>query len=170
MLSYDIRDLEHRAAAVDGWMGPEDPAWIEGDPRPAAPVHATGRISPAGPGRFYWNGRIEGMAKLSCRRCLSPLTAQVAEDVRLLFVQADDAVAEEPDVFRIPPHARTVDVRPAIREQWLLSAPSYAVCREDCKGLCPRCGADLNAGPCGCGPETDTRWNALRKLRDTFDE
>ncbi|HEX6966006.1 MAG TPA: DUF177 domain-containing protein, partial [Gemmatimonadaceae bacterium] len=171
MLSYNIRDLEHQAAVVDGWLSPDDPIWIEGDPRPEAPVHATGRLSQAGPGRFYWSGRIEGTANLACSRCLTPVTAQVSDDVHLFFVEADDEVAEDPDAFRLPPRAQVVDVRPAIREQWLLSAPSFAVCREECKGICPKCGADLNAGPCGCSTqEPDHRWDALRNLRGLSDE
>jgi uncharacterized protein len=171
MLSYDIRDLEQQAAVVDGWLAPDDPVWLEGDPLPATPVHAMGRLSQAGPGRFYWSGRIEGTANLACRRCLTPVTATVADDVHMLFVEDDDDVADDPDTFRLPPRARVVDVRPAIREQWLLSAPSFAVCREDCAGLCPTCGADLNAGSCGCSPtETDSRWEVLRNLRDTSDE
>ena len=49
-------------------------------------------------------------------------------------------------------------------EQWLLDVPGYALCREDCKGLCPTCGADLNEGECECPPAADSRWDALRKI------
>ena len=56
-------------------------------------------------------------------------------------------------------------MRPALREQWLLAVPAFAQCRVDCKGLCPTCGADLNAGACDCAPVTDSRWDTLRKVR-----
>ena len=60
-----------------------------------------------------------------------------------------------------------LDLRPALREQWLLNVPGYALCRDDCKGLCPTCGAELNVGPCDCASTSaDPRWDALRKLRD----
>ena len=77
---------------------------------------------------------------------------------------ASDEEVDDPDVFRIPPRAVELDLRPAIREQWLLAVPSYALCREECRGLCPRCGADLNAGECECPPAADSRWEALRGL------
>jgi uncharacterized protein len=165
MLSFDIGGLHDNAARVDGFLAEDDPLWQEGDPRPASPVHATGRLSPAGPGRYYWSGRIEGTVTGSCRRCLVNLSAPVREDVHFIFAETDDAEAEDPDVFALPAGARQIDLRPAIREQWLLSAPTFALCREDCKGLCPRCGADLNVGACSCEPDVDSRWDALRKLR-----
>lgn len=170
MLSFDIRELERQAVIVDGELSPDDAVWAEGDPTPDAPVHATGRLSKAGNGRFYWSGRIEGTVREACRRCLVDVSARVSEHVHVLFVEADDEVAEDPDAYRLPPHASTIDLRPAIREQWLLGAPSFVLCREDCKGICPQCGADLNAGPCDCPPVTDSRWDALRSVRDASDE
>jgi uncharacterized protein len=165
MLSFDIGALQENAARVDGFITEDDVLWREGDPRPASPVHATGRLSRAGPGRYYWSGRIEGTVAGACRRCLRSLSAPVHEEVHFIFAETDDAEADDPDVFALPAGAHQIDLRPAIREQWLLSAPSFALCREDCKGLCPRCGADLNAGACTCEPEADSRWVALRKLR-----
>ena len=165
MLSFDIGALQEHAARVDGFLAEDDAVWQEGDPRPASPVHATGRLSAAGAGRYYWSGHIEGTVAGSCRRCLTPVSAPVGEDVHFIFAETDDAEAEDPDVFALPAGARQVDLRPAIREQWLLSAPLFALCRPDCKGLCARCGADLNVGPCSCEAELDRRWDALRKLR-----
>jgi uncharacterized protein len=162
MLSYNVRDLEQQAARVDGWLATDDAVWQPGDALPSEPVHATGRLSQAGTGRFYWQGRIEGAAEVSCRRCLVTTHPKVAEDVHLIFADADVDEAEDPDVYRLSPRAAVVDLRPAIREQWLLAAPAFALCREECKGLCPRCGADLNAGPCECPPAIDSRWEALR--------
>ncbi|HUO52923.1 MAG TPA: DUF177 domain-containing protein [Gemmatimonadaceae bacterium] len=166
MLSFDLRDLDRQAATVDGRLAADDPVWEEGDARPAGPVHATGRLSKAGNGRYYWSGHIAGTAALQCRRCLTEVSKDIHDDVHLLFVEEGDAeVGDDPDAFRLAPRALSVDLRPAVREQWLLAAPEFALCREDCKGLCPRCGADWNAGPCDCAPETDSRWDALRNAR-----
>ena len=57
-----------------------------------------------------------------------------------------------------------VDLTPEIREDIILTFPSHPLCRTECKGLCPRCGADLNQGPCGCPPSDDGRWGALDGL------
>ena len=165
MLSFDIRSLEAHAVHVDGELAADDAVWEEGDLRPATPIHATGRLSAAGAGRFYWSGRVTGTARAECRRCLKPAEARVQSDVQLLFAEAGSAEADDPDVYVIDPRDHELDLRPAIREQWLLSAPVYALCEEACKGLCPTCGADLNAGPCDCAQAADSRWDALRHAR-----
>ena len=165
MLSFDIRSLASKAVHVDGTLAADDPVWQEEDTRPSAPVHVVGRLSAAGVGRYYFSGHFEGEAAAECRRCLTDVTVSIAEDVQLLFVDADTEGADDPDVFVVDPRAPELDMRPAVREQWLLAVPGFVQCREDCKGLCPTCGADLNTGACECAPATDSRWDTLRKVR-----
>src|SRR5215210_8101466 len=165
MLSFDIRPLQSKSAQVDDRLPADDPVWQEGDPRPEGAVHVTGRLSTAGSGRFYFSGRFEGTVTGECRRCLDDVRARVADEAHLLFVEADDEQANEPDVYPIDPRAHALDLRPAVREHWVLSAPTYAQCRDDCKGLCPTCGTNLNDGACDCAPAADSRWEALRGLR-----
>jgi uncharacterized protein len=167
MLSFDIRSLESQAVIVDDELPSDDPIWETGDPRPEDAIRVMGRLSAAGSGRFYWHGRISGGLELPCRRCLGDAHANVTDEAHLIFAEAGDEETDDPDVYRLDPRATELDLRPAVRELWLLAAPSYALCREDCKGLCARCGADLNAGPCDCPPVTDSRWDALTKLDRT---
>ena len=129
MLCYDIRELEREAVRVEGDLPASDPVWMNDDVLPDQAVHATGRLSKAGAGRFYWSGHIEGTATVPCRRCLADASARVSEDVHLLFVETGDEVADDPDTFRLEPRAREIDLRPAVREQWLLAVPGFAVCR-----------------------------------------
>jgi len=166
MLSFDIRSLEDQAATVNGALSTDDPIWIDGDLRPESAVRATGRLSVAGPGRYYWSGSIEGSATVPCRRCLTDTTAKVSENVHVLYAEAGDEI-DDPEVYVIAPKARSLDLRPAVREQWILAVPRFPVCREDCKGLCPTCGAELNAGACSCPPVVDARWAELRTSRGT---
>lgn len=170
MLSFDIRALDTQAATVDDFLSPDDPVWQEGDPVPARPVHVSGRVSAAGTGRYLWHGRMEGEAVLPCRRCLEETTVPVADDVYLIFVESGDSEADNPDVYTLDPKAYELDLRPAIREHWLLDVPTFALCRDDCKGLCPSCGAELNKGDCGCPPATDARWDALHRLDSSTTE
>jgi uncharacterized protein len=104
-----------------------------------------------------------------CRRCLAAVTVPVVADVDALFSQDPDAL-EDPSSYPLARDATAIDLRGALREELLLALPQWVVCREDCRGLCPRCGADLNAGPCGCPPAVDPRWSGLaalkHKLRD----
>jgi uncharacterized protein len=166
MLSFDIRSLEDHAVVVDEMLPADDPIWEANDPKPETAVHVTGRLSAAGPGRFYWHGRIEGSVALECSRCLADTRTAVTDEAHLIFAEHGDDETDDPDVYRIDADARELDLRPAIREEWLLAAPSFAVCREDCKGFCPRCGTDLNSGSCACETvSADPRWDALRKLK-----
>jgi uncharacterized protein len=166
MLSYDIRALDDHAARVDGCLDATDSVWQEGDSLPRDGVRATGRLSKAGAGRYYWSGHISGTAELSCRRCLAAAVADVTDSVGIVFADADDEEVDDPDVYRVPPRAHAVDLREAIREQWLLTVPAYALCRSECRGLCRHCGADLNAGSCDCAQaDSDSRWDALRTIR-----
>jgi uncharacterized protein len=49
-----------------------------------------------------------------------------------------------------------------------LAVPEYSLCNEGCRGICPRCGTDLNTGSCSCEPESDPRWAGLDKLKATL--
>ena len=166
MLSFDIRSLTEHAVAVDDTLSAEDAVWLEGDPKPADSIRVKGRLSSAGPGRFYWHGTIEGTVELPCRRCLGDASGHVSEEAHLIFAEAgSEGIEDDPDVFLLDERSPALDLRPAVREQWLLNVPGFALCRDDCKGLCLTCGAELNLGPCDCASSAaDARGTALRSL------
>lgn len=152
MLSFPIRTLAQGAVKVDGDLAADDSVWMASDVRPVKSVHVSGRISGAGAGRYYFSGQFHGSAAGECRRCLVPVEFVVQGDAHLIFADADDENADEPDVYPLGELGTMLDLGPAIREQWLLDASGLPLCRPDCKGLCPTCGAELNAGPCACQP------------------
>ena len=167
MLSFDISSLESQAAHVDGRLAPDDPVWENGDVRPVKPIKVEGRLSAAGASRFYFSGRVHGKTELPCRRCLKDVEVSVDEDAHFIFSSEGDDSTDDPDVYPFDENAATLDLRPAVRETWLLAAPGFALCRDDCKGLCPNCGIDWNNGTCNCVPATtESRWDALRAIRD----
>lgn len=145
MLSFDIRTLSQGAVQVEGDLHADDAVWLDHDIRPVGNVHVTGRLSGAGSGRYYFSGAFTGTANGECRRCLVPVESAVSGDAHLLFADADDENADEPDVFPIGELGTMLDLKPAIREQWLLEVPQLPLCRPDCLGLCPTCGVDLNS-------------------------
>lgn len=167
MLAFDIRELESRAVLVDAVLAANDAIWEDGDAVPDGGIRVTGRLSAAGAGRFYWHGRIAGTAVLPCRRCLTETSVPVEDEAHIIFASAEDEGVEDPDVHTFGPRDKELDLRPAVRELWVLNAPSYGLCRDDCRGYCPNCGADLNADACGCPPAGDSRWDHLRKLDST---
>src|SRR5262245_27823979 len=100
-------------------------------------------------------GRASAAARLECVRCLKPF--EMPFDVELT-VYADRAGSSrrdeqedlERDHFMRFHDGRQLDLGEETREALLIELPITPRCSEDCKGLCPRCGADLNQGPCGC--------------------
>src|SRR5687768_14113422 len=167
MLSFDIRSLESQAAHVDGLLAPDDAVWEDGDVLPTGPIKVEGRLSSAGTSRFYFSGRLSGETEVPCRRCLKDVSVEIGEEAHFIFSSEGDDSTDDPDVYPFDPHAVTLDLRPAVRELWLLSVPGFVLCREDCKGLCANCGIDLNTESCDCAPvATESRWDALRAIRD----
>ena len=169
MLSFDIRSLLVNPGKVDGSLAPDDEVWMDGDVRPDAPLQVTGRVSVAGQDRFYFNGRFDGHVTVDCKRCLTPVAVAVGDHVAAIFSDAGGEDTDDPDVFALTDGGATLDVRPVIREQWLLQVPSFALCRPDCRGICPTCGIDRNVGTCSCAPVSDSRWDALRAARSRAD-
>ena len=110
-------------------------------------------------------GTVEGAWEGLCRRCLTPVPGTLRAEVQELFESrpADD------DAYRLGHDS--VDLEPLAREALVLDLPLAPLCREDCRGLCPTCGADLNQGACDCPPvEVDSRWAALDVLRLAAEE
>ncbi len=110
-------------------------------------------------------GTVEGAWEGPCRRCLTPVQGRLRTDVQELF----ESNPRDGESYRLG-HDR-VDLEPLARESLVLDLPLAPLCREDCRGLCPTCGADLNQGDCDCPPaEPDARWAALDVLRLAGDE
>ncbi len=104
-------------------------------------------------------GRIRATARLECVRCLKVFDLPVETELILYsdrsgtsrhLVDEDDLERDDHMKFH---DGRTLDVSEEVREALLLEIPMAPRCREDCRGLCPGCGADLNEGPCGCEAE-----------------
>lgn len=112
-------------------------------------------------------GRLAGSARLECRRCLDPVRVEIDAPVDAWFRPEEEVTPGEEGVFPMPAHASEIDLVPVLREEVWVGLPEYVVCREDCEGLCPRCGARLGVEECDCPPpEPDDRWAALEAVRD----
>lgn len=118
-------------------------------------------------------GEVEAHLELKCARCLEPVTREVASKFDLLYRPlGSDAGVDEREVGVAEAEVgyytgEGLLLEDVLREQVLLGLPLKAVCREDCKGLCPRCGRNLNLEPCACtAPAPDARWSALKDLKE----
>jgi uncharacterized protein len=117
-------------------------------------------------------GRLATSLELSCARCLEPITQDVQREFDLLYrPQGADAGRDEMSVTDAEAEigyyeGEGVLLEDVIREQVLLSVPLKVTCTENCKGLCPHCGKNLNEGACNCDVSVDEpRWDALKEIR-----
>jgi uncharacterized protein len=118
---------------------------------------------------YVLDGVMRAAATLRCARCLEPFPFAVEETLALRLLPADAAPrddekqlgADELEVrfFSLP----ELELEEVAAEQLLLAVPMKPLCSDACLGLCPRCGANLNAGPCGCPEESDDRWQPLAR-------
>jgi uncharacterized protein len=114
--------------------------------------------------------RAKARMRGACSRCLASVESPVELRLQEEFIPVIDPVssehikpAEAEEGFVIGPDL-VLDLAEPLRQYAMMSAPSKPLCRPDCAGLCPRCGANLNDGPCACAPESDERWRALAAL------
>ncbi|MGA3129427.1 MAG: DUF177 domain-containing protein [Terracidiphilus sp.] len=118
-------------------------------------------------------GRFAGAFQIPCARCIEPVEIPVSAEFDLIFrpLDADTDVPErsitssETEIGYY--QGGSLLLEDVLREQVLLSLPVRTLCKPDCKGLCPHCGANRNLQPCSCeqGPN-DPRWEALTGLRN----
>lgn len=119
---------------------------------------------------LVFTGRIRGRLRGTCARCaedfLCPLDAPFDLVLTPRLPQAaEDGALSADDVALGFYEGEEVDLGPLVCEQTLLALPTRPLCREDCRGLCPQCGANLNSNPCTCVTATSApRLGALRTL------
>jgi uncharacterized protein len=122
------------------------------------PIRVVGTLERIGEGVVF-RGTLHAPWRSVCSRCLQPVAGEVAVHVDELFEVAPLAG----ETYQLDDDA--LDLLPLVRDALLLDLPTAPLCREDCAGICPECGADRNTTACACGSvEPDPRWAALRSL------
>jgi uncharacterized protein len=113
------------------------------------------------------SGRLAGSLSLRCARCLKDFEQGFSVEIQELFVPFPH---EDSDEYPLDPEG-FLEPDQMVRDVVGVELPFAPVCRQDCRGLCARCGGDLNLGACTCTePELDPRWDGLEALLDEFDE
>lgn len=121
-------------------------------------------------------GTVEGEAVTSCARCLEDVHLDFMGEIEGYFLLSEGTAPEDldDDEFDVLPPDHILDLEPLIKAALLLEFPYIPLCKDDCKGLCPQCGANLNEGPCGCQKEEEEEnfaKNPFAVLKDyRFDE
>src|SRR6185295_16089503 len=130
------------------------------------PATVSGKVRLAG-NEVFVNGHVETRAQVECDRCLKPVEIPVNTDFALEYITGSEYESvETAELTEAEMSVSVFDVEEIVKEQIVLAVPTRMLCREDCKGICPECGADRNTGDCSCTTnDIDPRWAALKNLR-----
>lgn len=167
-LLLDLRSLERGPREWSVRVPVEGGPWAGTELQLADPPLVELRATLTGDRGVHVRGRITTDVVLECRRCLEPLPRTLEVALDLLFDRDVDPGAAGLAVYPLEAESTRLDLGPVVREQLLLAVPDFPLCREDCAGLCPRCGTNLNERSCDCVlEEPDPRWDVLRRLRES---
>lgn len=159
VFTLDLATLPKGRSEVELEAQPED---LGLDPSQwVGPVRARLAVEKSGD-QVTVRGPLTGEARLDCVRCLGPAPLELSIPLEVFAERGGGRrAAEEADLERddymLFHDGRQLDLRDSAREALLLEVPIAPKCRPDCRGLCPTCGADLNAGPCGCATRAADR-------------
>jgi len=180
----EIKDLEVQPLDFDEEYAP-GVIDLGQDLTQRTPLHAAGRAQLVeehhGKRQLIKDIRLDGELSTSlempCARCLEPVIEDVKRSFDLLYRPLGvDAGREELSVTGAEAEisyyqGESLLLEDAVREQVLLALPLKVICREDCKGLCPHCGTNLNTAQCSCTePIEDPRWSALKEIRSKLED
>lgn len=145
---------------------------------PAGPLVGKVVLLHAGRYNILVTGAFRIPLNLYCGRCLEPIVETIEFQIKEEFKATvdvntgshlawDPAEVEESNLID---SSHVLDLTEVIRQHIILNIPMKSLCRPDCPGLCPKCGHNLNLGPCGCEEEEiDPRWAALKALKVAFE-
>ena len=174
-----VRELELRKLEFDENF---QPGVIEFGPefRQNGPLHCEGRAELIVEHRGHHQdvedirlvGSVQAKLEINCARCLEPVAHEVDKTFDLIYRpqgvdrRADEASISEAETEIGYYQGEGLQLEDVLREQVLLASPVRALCREDCRGLCPHCGRNLNVEQCTCEEHvSDPRWDALSEIK-----
>lgn len=126
----------------------------------AQPLHAVGRVRNSA-SVLYLEANVTAVLNCECARCLAPVQVTVDEPFNVVLTDREE---DADDVDIVPLQGDSIELDELMISAFILGLDPVVLCKEDCKGLCPSCGKNLNDGACGCGPEPDPRLALLRQL------
>ena len=126
------------------------------------PVKAEGTVRNTA-GVLMMKGSITTCIHAVCDRCASPFDREIFFPIDVVLV-TEFADEENEDEWVFPLEGDSADLDDIVRTVFVLNLDSKLLCKEDCKGICHRCGKNLNDGPCSCQKELDPRFAALQQL------
>ncbi|MCI9393244.1 MAG: DUF177 domain-containing protein [Oscillospiraceae bacterium] len=163
-MRLDLREVIHTPGAVKAFAFPLDLSQLEfyGQFPIVRPVEVEGRVVNHA-GALCLEGAARSQLELVCDRCGQPFTREKTVSLDALL-SPDGSEGEEGEL--LPLENGELDLDEAAATAFVLGMDTKNLCSDDCKGLCAKCGANLNREPCRCRPEVDPRLAALAQLLD----
>ena len=155
-LSEGVHRYQFRIPGAELHIGSE----FHDDVKVAATLEKTGT-------QFFLSASIETSGNFVCDRCVTEFSIPFDPSYRMFYVQegADSTQWDPADFQVVPSGLHVIDIAEDVRQTILLSVPLKLLCRDDCRGLCPHCGKNLNHESCSCTDAIpDSRWEKLRSL------
>ena len=144
----------------------EDAASLDLDGHFKDQVFARVTIEKSG-SQIFLKAGLSAEGSFECDRCLTPFVLKLSSTYRMYYVTEGsvDRNIDPAELQIVPPGFSVIDLTDDVRQTVLLSVPLKLLCRENCKGLCPHCGVNLNSGTCNCSETAvDPRWEQLSRL------
>ena len=118
---------------------------------------------------LHLRAKVTGDVVVRCARCLKEMKESVDFDISEILVR-EDAENTSPDDDVVVFSGHTLDIDDIVINNFLMNISAKFLCKDDCKGLCPKCGKDLNESECNCSDdEIDPRWAALAEIMKNSD-
>jgi len=146
---------------ADGESSEFDYGYDIGDAEFTSPVHVSGRIYNK-TGIVNLDATAGFTLSASCALCAKDIAYSQEIPVRHIFVRGENSDTDD-DLYIVVENMQ-LELNDLVSEDIYLSLPSRFLCKEDCKGLCPMCGQDLNVSSCGCVQPTDPTWDVLKNI------
>lgn len=170
----DVKELALRKVRINKSYAPGTIDYHTDDFRQIEPLEVRGTAELI-EGQIRVSGHLHTRIELVCARCLEPVTDEISKDFDLFYRPAKD----EPAIEEVRLKDDDTDIAffegdglflsDVLAEQMLLSVPMKVICRSDCRGLCPHCGANLNHEECRCESRgTDPRLAPLARLKQDW--
>ena len=143
---------------IDGCVKLPDTKFL-GEYRFPEPIKVKGGVSNNGKSLIL-RADAEGVMITSCARCMKEISVPVSFRMDENLAREDSGIDEDADVILF--RDNEIELDDIVYDNFLMNVEGKYLCKEDCKGLCPECGKDLNEGDCGCSKDNiDPRWSAL---------
>jgi uncharacterized protein len=170
-MRIDLEKLDETGGKFSRTYETDDLTFDEHDLTLIEPVTVDGRIRRKGV-EVELRGQLRTKIAVACGRCLKSVELPIEVAFTERFTPAvtwkneEQHELTEEDLDLSAFDGEGIELDDLVKEEILLAMPGHVVCRDECKGLCPNCGVDLNAGSCNCSTkQIDSRWEKLKDLR-----